>query len=340
MIWLTWRQSRGQLIMAAAILVAAALALWLTGPDLIHLYSASGAAACTPNVTCTTLASRFLSKLPKTDLLLYFTGIGLMYAVPAVIGMFCGAPLVAREAEAHTHRLVWNQSVTRSRWLALKLAIIALAAVIFAGLLELMLGWWSSPIDSAAALNPTHGISFIRIAPALFDVRGIAPVAYTAFAFILGVSAGALLHRTLPAMATTLAGFALVQAVMPSLIRPHLLAPAHANVALNTADILGLRGQSLIASPSWTPTGGWILSTQVIGKSGRGFHRALTPACQTGNFQACLASLARLHLRQLITYQPASHFWALQWRETVIFLTLALLLLGVCFWWIHRPRVA
>jgi hypothetical protein len=326
--------------MAAAILVASALALWLTGPDLIHLYNISGVAACKPNLTCPALATRFLNKLPKTDLLLYFTGIGLVYAVPAVIGMFCGAPLVAQEIEAHTHRLVWNQSVTRSRWLAVKLAIIALAAIVLTGLLELMLSWWSSPIDSAAAVNPTHGISLIRTGPALFDVRGVAPVAYTGFAFILGVTAGALLHRTLPAMATTIAGFGLIQVAMPTLIRPHLVAPAHANVALNTADILGLRGQSLIATPSYTPTGGWILSTQVIGKSGHEFHRALTLACQTGNFQACLNSLARLHLRQLITYQPASHFWAMQWRETVIFLTLALLLAGVCFSWIHRPRVA
>ena len=340
MIWLTWRQVRGQLIVAAAILAISALALRLTGPDLAHLYNASGVAACQPNLACATLATRFLNKLPKTDLLLYFAGIGLMYAVPAVIGMFCGAPLVAREIEAHTHRLAWNQSVTRTRWLAVKLAIIALAAVVFTGLLELMLSWWSSPIDSAAALNPTHGISLIRTGPALFDVRGVAPVAYTGFAFLLGVTAGALLHRTLPAMATTIAGFALIQVAMPSLIRSHLVAPAHANVALNTAGILGLRGQSLITTPSYTPPGGWILSSQVIGKSGHEFHHALTLACKTGNFPACLASLARLHLRQLITYQPTSHFWAMQWRETTIFLTLALLLAAVCFWWIHRPRVA
>jgi hypothetical protein len=340
MIWLTWRQSRGQLIVAAAVLAVFALILWLTGPDLTHLYNTSGVAACKPNVTCATLATRFLNKLSKIDLLLYFTGIGLMYAAPAVIGMFWGAPLIAREIEAHTHRLIWNQSVTRTRWLAVKLTIIALAAMVLTGLLELMLYWWSSPIDSTVSLNPTHGISLIRIGPALFDVRGVAPVAYAAFAFVLGVTAGALLHRTLPAMATTIAAFVTIQVAMPTLIRPNLVAPVHANVTLNTADILGLRGQSLIATPSYTPAGGWILSSQVIDKSGHAFQGALTSACHTGNFQACLASLARLHLRQLITYQPASHFWAMQWYETTIFLTLALLLAGICFWWIRRPRVA
>lgn len=339
MIWLTWRQSRGQLIVAAAVLVVFAVILWLTGPDLTHLYATSGVAACTPRVTCATLATRFLNKLSKIDLLLYFTGIGVMYAVPAVIGMFCGAPLIAREIETRTHRLIWNQSVTRTRWLAVKLTLTALAAMVLTGLLEAMLYWWSSPIDSTAARSPTHGISLIRMGPALFDVRGAAPVAYAAFAFVLGVTAGALIHRTLPAMATTIAGFVAVQVAMPALIRPGLIAPLHANVALNTADILGLRGQSLIATPSNTPEGGWILSSQVIDKSGHAFQGALTSACQTGNFRACLASLARLHLRQLITYQPASHFWAMQWHETTIFLALALLLAAVCFWWIRRPRI-
>jgi len=340
MIWLTWRQFRAQTIGATAVLAVLALVLWRTGPDLAHLYDTSGIATCNPNVNCATLASRFLNKLSRIDTLLYFLGIGLLYAAPVIIGVFWGAPLVAREIETHTHRLAWNQTVTRTRWLAVKLAITALAAMAFTGLLAVMLTWWSSPIDRASALNPTHGIALIRLAPLLFDARGIAPVAYAAFAFALGVTAGALIHRTIPAIAATLAVFAVIQIAMPSLIRPHLLPPAHANVALNPANIVGIKDTSLLATPSFTPRGGWILSSQVIDTAGHPFQGANTTACQSRNYQRCLASIESLHPRQLIIYQPASRFWAFQWYESAIFLVLALLLAGTCLWWIRRPRVA
>jgi len=40
----------------------------------------------------------------------------LVVAVPGLIGIFWGAPLVARELETGTYRLAWTQSVTRKRW--------------------------------------------------------------------------------------------------------------------------------------------------------------------------------------------------------------------------------
>ena len=47
----------------------------------------------------------------------------MLAVVPAVVGAFWGAPLVARELEAGTHRLAWTQSVTRGRWLATRLGL-------------------------------------------------------------------------------------------------------------------------------------------------------------------------------------------------------------------------
>jgi ABC-type transport system involved in multi-copper enzyme maturation permease subunit len=35
--------------------------------------------------------------------------------IPALLGMFWGAPLIARELESGTYRLAWTQSVTRRR---------------------------------------------------------------------------------------------------------------------------------------------------------------------------------------------------------------------------------
>ncbi|WP_328759276.1 hypothetical protein [Streptomyces sp. NBC_00271] len=52
----------------------------------------------------------------------------------------------------------------------------------------------------------------------VFSARGVVPIGYAALAFALGV----LFRRTLPAMATTLAVFTVVQIAMPLWIRPHL----------------------------------------------------------------------------------------------------------------------
>jgi hypothetical protein len=344
MIWLTWRQLRAQIITAAAALAALAGALFWTHPALARLYNSSGVPACGANANCAALVTRFLDELPGITPLLYFICIGFMFAVPAIIGVFWGAPLIAREIEAHTGRLAWNQSVTRTRWLAVKLAVTTLAAMATAGLLSLMVTWWSSQIDQAVTLHPRHGISLFRLGPVLFDARGITPIGYAAFAFALGATAGVLIRRVVPAMAATLAGFAVVQITMADVIRQHLVTPVRAIVALSAANIDGVGntasgGMLVVARPSVSQTGAWILSSQVIDKTGHPFQGPFTQACLGRNFAQCTASIGQLHLSQRITYLSASRYWTLQWREALIFGALALLLAGICFWSINRRRV-
>jgi hypothetical protein len=113
----------------------------------------------------------------------YWGGIFVFYAVPAIIGMFWGAPLIARELEAGTFRVAWTQSVTRARWLAVKLGLAGLASMAAAGLVSLMVTWWSSRVD------PLDPFGMNRLQPAMFGTRGIAPIGYAAFAFVLGVTA-------------------------------------------------------------------------------------------------------------------------------------------------------
>jgi hypothetical protein len=43
-----------------------------------------------------------------------------------------------------------------------------------------------------------------------------------------------------------------------------------------------------------------------------------------------------MHLRQVVVYQPADRYWAFQWLELGIFLTVAALLAWGCFWWVRR----
>ena len=342
MIWLTWRQFRWQAITAAAALGAVAILLAATGPHLAALFNSAGLKTC--HASCTQLASNFIHSLGGLDATVFRAAIVIMYVVPALIGIFWGAPLIARELETGTHRLAWNQSVSRTRWTAVKLGLIGLAAVATAGMLSLMIGWWASPIDRAMNFGrPESGDGFPRLSPLVFAARGVAPLGYAAFAFALGVTVGVLIRKTLPAMAITLAVFAAVQFLVPNFVRPHLIPPVHVTAPFNANNnnqmMIGGPGSSMTVVGSFIRPGAWILSNNTITRSGKVFNGPATAACTgNGSPQDCINWLNSLHLRQQVSYQPASRFWPLQWIETGIYLILAAGLALLCTWQVRRRR--
>jgi ABC-type transport system involved in multi-copper enzyme maturation permease subunit len=345
MIRLSLLQFRAQAATAAAALAVFAVILAATSPHLSGQYDSSGIAACQAHGNCLPLATSFVNKLNGFYTVLYFIGIGFLLLVPAIIGTFWAAPLLTREFEAGTFQLAWTQSVTRTRWLAAKLGVGALIAMATAGLFSLLLTWWSGPIDTAAPFAKSNSITFLRLGFVLFPTRGITPLGYAAFAFALGVTAGVLLRRTVPAMAATLATFLFIQIAWPIWVRPHLIPPAHKFVALTAANIpdaelaVGPGGSTIIVPSLPSMTGDWIISTHNIDPAGHPFNVNTVKACQANISQACNNTLSSLHLRALIAYQPASRFWALQRAETGVFLAAALVLTGFCFWWIGRRRL-
>ncbi len=121
MMWLTWRQFRWQAVTAAAVLAVLAIALGATGSGLSTRFDQAGLSAC--HAACSSLASNFIRRpqAARPYAALFFGCVVLMYLAPALMGIFWGAPLIAREFEAGTHRLAWNQSITRARWTAVKL---------------------------------------------------------------------------------------------------------------------------------------------------------------------------------------------------------------------------
>ena len=340
MIWLTWRQFRAAAAMMLAALAALAVVLALTGPGLAHDY-ATGIAACTTQLGgCSDFVRRFFNDHQGP----FLAVTAVVLVLPALIGLFWGAPLITRELEAGTHRLVWNQSVTRTRWLAVKLALVGLAAMTAAGLGSLAVTWWSSPIDKAA-----HTFNFPKMSPLLFDTRGIVPIGYAAFAFALGVTVGMLVRRTLPAMAITLAVFVAVQLAMPLLVRPHLLPPTRSTIQVTESNVedfqFQLGADRLRVSAKAADTGAWVLSSHTVDASG---HTVDTiplspssgPCAPSGRpeqtLSACLAEIKRLGYRQQVTYQPSSRYWPFQWYETGIYAALTLGLAGFCFRRIRR----
>ncbi|NUW39556.1 transporter [Nonomuraea rhodomycinica] len=339
MIWLTWRQFRTQAATVAAALVVVAAILAITGPRLAVLSSAG--------------ANPFLTRVSAADSVLYYGSTALVHLLPAAIGVFWGAPLVTRELELGTHRLVWNQSITRTRWLATKLGIAGLAAMAASGLLSLAVTWWAGPIDAAAGAS--GGESFpALISPLIFGARGIVPIGYAAFAFILGVTIGLLARRTVAAMAITLAVFAAVQFAVPFAVRSHIIPAAEQTVTIGRTNVQSFRANNSGQPQELTvagPPGAWVLSNETIDSTGHAV--AVLPAWTADCMppppgqarsrpnapaaQACFAKFADLGYRQRVTYQPADRFWVLQGVETTLFLALSALLARLCFWWTrHR----
>jgi len=345
MIWLSWRQFRTQAIVAGCVLVAYAAALTATGPSLAHLYNSSGLPGCQSHGTCTQAIQIFTSQLHGSIYtFVFYIGVVLIYGGSAVIGAFWGAPLIAREIETGTFRVAWNQSVSRTRWLVVKVTMVGLAAMAVAGLLSLMLNWWVDPVYKAANFAPADSsLSFGRLSPLLFGTNGSAPIGYAAFAFALGVAAGVLIKRTLPAMAVTLVGVGFVLLAWPNWVRPHLITPVREVIRLNPSSIEGFgttTNNQMTIYAGVTKPGAWVLSDNVVNSAGHVFTGPATHACINGTPRACNASLAALHLNQLVTFEPASRFWPLQGYETGAYVLAAVALTLFCSWWISRRRLA
>lgn len=202
--------------------------------------------------------------------------------------------------------------MTRTRWLAVKLGLVGLAAIAAAALGSLAADWWSNPIDKTAT-------DFPRMEPLLFDARGIVPIGYAAFAFALAVTVGMLVRRTVPAMAITLALFVAVQIAMPLLVRPYLIPPTRSTIEIteSSLDGIGMTRDRNAPIRAWVRApetgayaGAWFLSSQAVDASGddvetiplsrsgacapREGGQAQPPAGAGADLSACFAEIKRL----------------------------------------------
>lgn len=320
MTWLTWRQFRIPAASVYAAVVAISAFLLITGDDLVNRNDFS-------------------------DMDVVYGGTSLLlYVLPAAIGVFWGVPLVARELETGTHNLVWNQSITRDRWLTAKLGVGLVAAMVVTGLLATVVTWWASPIDAAAA-EQTDYFALTRMSPVFFSARGIVPIAYAAFAFVLGVAVGILLRRTVAAMAVTLVAFIAVMVAVPVLVRPYVMPPVEETMTIDSSKILGVQGNDngvIDAIFLEKPAGAWMLTSETIDPDGNAVSplpsfldeclpRPGNAAGGPGRINECMGQLADRGYTQRVTYHPADRFWPLQFIETGLFLALSALLTWFCF---------
>ncbi len=317
MTWLVWRQHRIQFYVGAALLAAFAVIIVITGGQVAEQFR-SAQAACALHEGCRHLGGLFMGSRIVGFMVIATLG------APVLVGLFWGAPLVAAEAEAGTTQFAWMQSVTRKHWLTVKIGWMLLAAAIWGGVISALVTWWSSPTN-AEQLNQFN--------PGRFDIMDLVPVGYSLFAMALGIAAGALLRRVLPAMAVTLAGFIAVRVAVTLWLRPHYLSAVTVFSKVTggftppgafwqiAQGVVGPNGQA-IAQPNNTPYFDGVPQTSLPASCGPLFSSG--PANPTAS---CARALSQF--RGFLTYQPADRFWTFQGIETGIFVALAAALIAV-----------
>lgn len=213
MIRVVWRQQRAQLITMLAVFVVGAAALLAVRASMVSYLDGHALGNCVAigiradggcgNDVVQSFQDIWFDRMKVGQLF--------VLALPVLVGLFDGAPLFARELEQGTHVLAFTQSVSRIRWMSSKIAVAAAPALVVVVALQLLVEWW---VGAAGKIGPLASGPYFY---ATFGTSGLAPVAYTLFAFSLGMFVGAASRRTLVAMTVTLAVTVVLRYALSSL---------------------------------------------------------------------------------------------------------------------------
>ena len=297
MIWVSWRQHRSQAITGLGVLCALAVYALVLGLQMRSSFTQNNLAACLVHslgASCPNSVATFDNSFGSLVNIGFW---GVLLLLPGLIGAAVGAPLIARELELGTWRLAWSQTVPRSRWLVVKLAVAAAGLTVLGAAMTLVITWYRAPMDRLTG-------HFVHNA---YDYEGFVFTAYILFAFGLAVLAGALLRRSIPALLAALVPWVAVRIVVEFVLRPHFMAP------------LTFR------------------QTCPHGCGGGGGNTIVNVPPSTGHIgNLLIKTLTNTGTTQVTSYQPASRYWAFQSIEAGIFVALTLIVLSATVWLVHR----
>ena len=276
----TWRQHRFALAGVAVLLGAVAVCLWIVGTSLHHAYAAASACHPASSAACQGL----VGALEGMD---NFLSNGfILQVLPALIGAFVGAPVLARELETGTFRYAWTQGFGRWRWALAKLVLLAIAVTVAAGAFGALLSWYYQPYFAPV----TQALGLYQMSPffpGLFSLRGVGFPAWTLAAFAIGALAGMLIRRVVPAIVATLAAYTALAFAAGGLLREHYLTP------LLTTNNFNLPGTA------------WVIS-QWSTKDGRFAFAGLPPMSLLNQFCSSLPRRASLRWERSSSASPST----------------------------------
>jgi len=215
--------------------------------------------------------------------------------IPLLVAAWTGAALIGRELESGTAQLAWTQSVSPTRWLAVRFAVPA--ALLTAGTAVLVL---LHRMLFDANLSSGIPVTWHWWDGNTFPANGTLALAHPLLGLAVGALAALLVRRALAALVVAVVATEIVRS-LAALARPHLWPWATTLGTLKS----GYQGPTNVLYGDQ----GAVTST--------GAHIA-DPLC--GHSKTCLASH---HVTGFFSnYHPASHFWPLQLMETGIVLAI------------------
>jgi len=365
MIWLTWRQYRIEILILVVGLLLVAAILLVTGTNIASHAHSIGDISCA-SIKCQNAHQALRAYILGEDQAGAF-GSSIFYslfqyvllALPAIIGMFFGAQIVARELEQGTYRLIWTQSISWSRWLLVKVGGIVALLLGATIILCCLFLWWKTPVVPAlSSLWDRNN----------YDVWSLPAIAYTLFAFTLGVCMGTIVRKAVPAMALTLVIFVTLRILIEVFWRPYFLPPLIFLTPFNSAQSIP---QSAMQIGTLTfvdrqgntvdPTNGVCKSPDLglhknntssaslqlnmalslmninkplkiastsAGPGGSIGHPSLTP--EEKAYTQCTIAHG---FQTKYLYQPGDRFLLFQEIESGIYVLLSALLFALTFWW-------
>jgi ABC-type transport system involved in multi-copper enzyme maturation permease subunit len=309
--WVTWRQHRTALLGMLAVTAVGALVLLGYGLSMHSAFKSSGMADCLPGhqtSNCNAAQETFHNTQNRVTQL-----IALFLPLPVLYGLFIGAPLLAREYESGTYRFAFTQGAGRTRWLVMKIALLSAFTIVTASALTFVVMWWYGPL---VPLNGRLGNS------AVYESYGAVFVARSLFALAVGIAAGAVLRRIVPAIGATLGVWLVV--VIPSIValRQHFMSPLK---ALN----------EVVPPNAWTISSQWAAPDghKLSGNELADLQYKTASAGHKLNLDQYLTSQGYKHL---VNYQPASRFWSFQAIEAGGLTVLSIILLAVAVQLVRR----
>ncbi|MBF9066975.1 ABC transporter permease [Streptacidiphilus fuscans] len=290
-------------VLVLGVVVLALLALWTheVVAQAVAAHARMAAAHCPGGLygDCLDALDQAQPAIQDAQLLQYA-----LVATPALAGLFLGAPLVAREFEQGTYRLAWSQSVSPQRWLRGQLLVVWGGAALTAGGVCAALGLWLHTAVTPAFAPALGGFTLLP-----YNATGPVLAASVLLAVALGVAAGTLVRRTLPAMAVTLALYGAAMACL-TWLRQWLQPVRH---------LLTNHGYNLAPDD-------WLLRDGVQLADGR---RLLYAQCEP----TCPNSAPTFE-----DYHTANQLWPMQWTQAGIMALLALVALALAHRALRRPR--
>ncbi|WP_030196890.1 transporter [Streptomyces sp. NRRL S-87] len=303
--WLAWRQQRALVLTAAAVLAAAAATAVRSRSGMLSDLDSGLFAHCDPGpLYCTGPDGMPLQlDVQPLELLGWFN-----MALPVLIGMFWGAPLLGRDRELGTHRMVLSQGVGRTQWFAARLALAAASAVAVSGLLALLFTWWWRP-----AADRSYGIFWYGAAA--LSGSGPRTVAAALFGLAVGTLAGLLVRRVMSGMALTLLVTAAVVGFLEWAHKTRLFVAPHVYVTPGSVPKVPM-------GDKWSAG-----HYGMINASGGREGIENCPFPSSPELERCMSRHG--YVSRFYEANPVSDYWTFQWTDTALLGGLAAVLLLV-----------